>query len=120
MIKQSFYEPSVDEVLSFVFSLKPSEDSHMKLGPPRHKQYSAPNRPPTPRTQKHRLSADPNLQIPEILNSASKKDLLRRVCHRCAHGERRTGISRLCNTHGRKDDFETALVPLMPIVLHVV
>lgn len=53
----------------------------MKLGLPRHKQYSTPNRPPTPRTPKHRLNVDPNLQIPEILNSASKKDLLRRVSH---------------------------------------
>ncbi|XP_029704451.1 pre-mRNA cleavage complex 2 protein Pcf11-like [Takifugu rubripes] len=58
--------------------LKPSEDSHMKLGLPQHKQYSTPNRPPTSRTPKHRLNVDPNLQIPEILNAASKKDLLRR------------------------------------------
>ncbi|TNM84747.1 hypothetical protein fugu_008925 [Takifugu bimaculatus] len=62
--------------------LKPSEDSHMKLGLPQHKQYSTPNRPPTSRTPKHRLNVDPNLQIPEILNSASKKDLLRRVNER--------------------------------------
>lgn len=51
----------------------------MKPGPPRHKQYGPPARPTTPRTPKHRLSVDANLQIPEVLNSASKKDLLRRV-----------------------------------------
>ncbi|XP_011609384.2 pre-mRNA cleavage complex 2 protein Pcf11 [Takifugu rubripes] len=67
--------------------LKPSEDSHTKLGLPRHKQYSTPNRPPTSRTPKHRLNVDPNLQIPEILNAASKKDLLRRASKRLESGE---------------------------------
>lgn len=52
----------------------------MKTAPQRHKQYGTPTRPPTPRTPKHRLSVDANLQIPDVLNSASKKDLLRRVC----------------------------------------
>lgn len=75
---------------SFIFSSKPSEDSHTKLGSSRHKQYNTANRPPTPRTPKHRLSVDPNLQIPEVLNSASKKDLLRRVCHKCSYGASRT------------------------------
>lgn len=52
----------------------------MKPGPQRHKQYGPQAaRPATPRTPKHRLSVDANLQIPEVLNSASKKDLLRRV-----------------------------------------
>ncbi len=54
----------------------------MKPGPQRHKPYSTPTRPTTPRTPKHRLSVDANLQIPEVLNSASKKDLLRRVRHK--------------------------------------
>lgn len=76
----------------FIFSSKPSEDSHTKLGSSRHKQYNTGNRPPTPRTPKHRLSVDPNLQIPEILNSASKKDLLRRVCQDWAYGESRTDM----------------------------
>ncbi len=57
----------------------------MKPGPPRHKQYGAPARPTTPRTPKHRLSVDANLQIPDVLNSASKKDLLRRVCQNTVH-----------------------------------
>ena len=61
-------------------SLKLSEDVHVKPDTPRHKPYSGQNRPSTPRTPKHRLSVDANLQIPEVLNSASKKDLLRRVC----------------------------------------
>lgn len=60
------------------FSLK-SEESHPKAGPLRHKPYGGPARPSTPRTPKHRLSVDANLQIPEVLNSASKKDLLMRV-----------------------------------------
>ncbi|XP_034405595.1 pre-mRNA cleavage complex 2 protein Pcf11 [Cyclopterus lumpus] len=55
------------------------EDAHVKPAPQRHKQYGPPNRPPTPRTPKHRLSVDANLKIPEVLNSASKKDLLRRA-----------------------------------------
>lgn len=63
----------------FFLSLKPLEDSHVKPGAPRHKQYGTPTRPSTPRSSKHRLSVDANLQIPEVLNSASKKDLLRRV-----------------------------------------
>ena len=63
------------------FSLKLPDEAHVKPGPQRHKAYSTPTRPTTPRTQKHRLSVDANLQIPEALNSASKKDLLRRVGH---------------------------------------
>lgn len=86
----------------FIFSSKQSEDSHIKLGSSRHKQYNTVNRPPTPRTPKHRLSVDPNLQIPEILNSASKKDLLRRVCHKWAYGESRTDMSPLVYINERK------------------
>lgn len=59
--------------------MKLSGDVHAKPTPQRHKPYSTPNRPSTPRTPKHRLSVDANLQIPDVLNSASKKDLLRRV-----------------------------------------
>ncbi|XP_040006279.1 pre-mRNA cleavage complex 2 protein Pcf11 [Xiphias gladius] len=67
--------------------LKLSEDPHVKPGPQRHKPYSTPTRPTTPRTPKHRLSVDANLQIPEVLNSASKKDLLRRASKRLESGE---------------------------------
>ncbi|KAK9537046.1 hypothetical protein VZT92_006784 [Zoarces viviparus] len=63
------------------------EDSHVKPGPQRHKPYGTPTRPTTPRTPKHRLSVDANLQIPEVLNSASKKDLLRRASKRLESGE---------------------------------
>ncbi|XP_068454962.1 pre-mRNA cleavage complex 2 protein Pcf11 [Clinocottus analis] len=63
------------------------EDSHVKPGPQRHKPYGPPARPPAPRTPKHRLSVDANLQIPEALNSASKKDLLRRASKRLESGE---------------------------------
>ncbi|XP_034721430.1 pre-mRNA cleavage complex 2 protein Pcf11, partial [Etheostoma cragini] len=63
------------------------EDSHVKPAPPRHKPYGPPTRPTTPRTPKHRLSVDANLQIPEVLNSASKKDLLRRASKRLESGE---------------------------------
>ncbi|XP_031173245.1 pre-mRNA cleavage complex 2 protein Pcf11 isoform X2 [Sander lucioperca] len=63
------------------------EDSHVKPPPPRHKPYGTPTRPTTPRTPKHRLSVDANLQIPEVLNSASKKDLLRRASKRLESGE---------------------------------
>uniref|UniRef100_A0A7N8YLW1 Pre-mRNA cleavage complex 2 protein Pcf11 n=1 Tax=Mastacembelus armatus TaxID=205130 RepID=A0A7N8YLW1_9TELE len=66
---------------------KQSEDTHMKPGPQRHKPYGTPTRPTTPRTPKHRLSVDANLQIPEVLNSASKKDLLRRASKRVESGE---------------------------------
>ncbi|KAM4620686.1 pre-mRNA cleavage complex 2 protein Pcf11 isoform 2-T2 [Polymixia lowei] len=66
--------------------LKLSEDAHGKPSPQRHKLYNAP-RPTTPRTPKHRLSVDDNLQIPEVLNSASKKDLLRRAHKRLESGE---------------------------------
>ncbi|XP_061558719.1 pre-mRNA cleavage complex 2 protein Pcf11 [Phycodurus eques] len=66
--------------------LKPG-DSHAKLGPQRHKPYNTPTRPTTPRTPKHRLSVDANLQIPEALNSASKKDLLRRASKSLESGE---------------------------------
>ncbi|XP_077360992.1 pre-mRNA cleavage complex 2 protein Pcf11 isoform X2 [Festucalex cinctus] len=62
-------------------------DGNVKLGPQRHKNYSTPTRPTTPRTPKHRLSVDANLQIPEALNSASKKDLLRRASKSLESGE---------------------------------
>lgn len=65
--------------MSFFLSMKLSDDMHAKPTPQRHKLYSTPNRPSIPRTPKHRLSVDANLQIPDVLNSASKKDLLRRV-----------------------------------------
>ncbi|XP_047234841.1 pre-mRNA cleavage complex 2 protein Pcf11 isoform X1 [Girardinichthys multiradiatus] len=67
--------------------MKLPEDSHTKSGPPRHKPHSTPTRPSTPRNQKIRLSVDANLQIPEVLNSASKKDLLRRASKRLESGE---------------------------------
>ncbi|XP_029029356.1 pre-mRNA cleavage complex 2 protein Pcf11 [Betta splendens] len=67
--------------------LKLSDNSHVKSGPQRHKQYSTPTRPTTPRTPKHRLSVDANLQIPDVLNFASKKDLLRRASKRLESGE---------------------------------
>ncbi|KAF6740011.1 Pre-mRNA cleavage complex 2 protein Pcf11 [Oryzias melastigma] len=63
------------------------EESHPKAGPQRHKPYGGPARPSTPRTPKHRLSVDANLQIPEVLNSASKKDLLMRASKRVESGE---------------------------------
>ncbi|KAK5858126.1 hypothetical protein PBY51_002292 [Eleginops maclovinus] len=63
------------------------EDPHLKPAPPRHKPYSTPTRAATPRTPKHRLSVDANMQIPEVLNSASKKDLLRRASKRLESGE---------------------------------
>uniref|UniRef100_G3QCM0 Pre-mRNA cleavage complex 2 protein Pcf11 n=1 Tax=Gasterosteus aculeatus aculeatus TaxID=481459 RepID=G3QCM0_GASAC len=63
------------------------EESHVKPGPQRHKPYGTPTRPAAPRTPKHRLSVDANLQIPEVLNSASKKDLLRRASKRLESGE---------------------------------
>uniref|UniRef100_A0A087X560 Pre-mRNA cleavage complex 2 protein Pcf11 n=2 Tax=Poecilia formosa TaxID=48698 RepID=A0A087X560_POEFO len=66
---------------------KQPEDSHTKSGPPRHKPHGTPTRPGTPRNQKIRLSVDANLQIPEVLNSASKKDLLRRASKRLESGE---------------------------------
>ncbi|KAM9365015.1 LOW QUALITY PROTEIN: pre-mRNA cleavage complex 2 protein Pcf11-like [Pholidichthys leucotaenia] len=60
--------------------LKLSEDpTHMKPGPQGHKPYGTPTQPGTPRTPKHRLSVDANLQVLEVLNSASKKDLVRRA-----------------------------------------
>ncbi|XP_078143008.1 pre-mRNA cleavage complex 2 protein Pcf11 isoform X2 [Centroberyx gerrardi] len=67
--------------------LKLVEDSHGKPGPQRRKSYSTPARPATPRTPKHRLSVDANLQIPDVLNSASKRDLLRRASKRLESGE---------------------------------
>ncbi|KAI4877910.1 hypothetical protein NFI96_017407 [Prochilodus magdalenae] len=61
---------------------------HGKPGPPRHKNWSSNQRPATPRTPKqHRLSVDANLQIPEVLNSANKRDLLRKASQRLANGE---------------------------------
>ncbi|XP_015227279.1 PREDICTED: pre-mRNA cleavage complex 2 protein Pcf11-like [Cyprinodon variegatus] len=67
--------------------MKLPEDSHNKPTPPRHKPHGTPTRPSTPRNQKIRLSVDANLQIPEVLNSASKKDLLRRASKRLERGE---------------------------------
>lgn len=70
--------------------LKPLEPEapHGKPGPQRHKTWSSNQRPSTPRTSKqHRLSVDANLQIPEVLNSASKRDLLRKASQRMVDGE---------------------------------
>ncbi|XP_053703647.1 pre-mRNA cleavage complex 2 protein Pcf11 [Synchiropus splendidus] len=64
-----------------------AEEAHVKSAPQRQRPYGTPNRPTTPRTPKHRLSVDANLQIPEVLNSASKKDLLRRASKRLESGE---------------------------------
>ncbi|XP_067280582.1 pre-mRNA cleavage complex 2 protein Pcf11 [Pseudorasbora parva] len=62
--------------------------SHGRLGTPRHKTWNTNQRPSTPRTPKqHRLSVDSNIQIPEALNSASKRDLLRKASKRHAEGE---------------------------------
>ncbi|KAM9700007.1 LOW QUALITY PROTEIN: uncharacterized protein ACNS7B_003435, partial [Menidia menidia] len=66
------------------------ESKHLKLpadpSPQRHKPYGG-ARPAAPRTPKHRLSVDANLQIPDVLNCASKKDLLRRASKRLESGE---------------------------------
>ncbi|KAM6907162.1 LOW QUALITY PROTEIN: pre-mRNA cleavage complex 2 protein Pcf11 [Xenentodon cancila] len=67
--------------------LKMSEEAHVKPDASRHKSYATQPHPSTPRTPKHRLSVDANLQIPEVLNSASKKDLLRRASKRLVNGE---------------------------------
>uniref|UniRef100_A0A8B9KJZ5 Pre-mRNA cleavage complex 2 protein Pcf11 n=1 Tax=Astyanax mexicanus TaxID=7994 RepID=A0A8B9KJZ5_ASTMX len=70
--------------------LKPLEPEtpHGKPGPQRHKTWSSNQRPSTPRTPKqHRLSVDANLQIPEVLNSANKRDLLRKASQRLDDGE---------------------------------
>lgn len=119
------YEQGLERVISklkrFIFSVKPTEDSQMKLGPPRHKQYSTQNRPPTPRTPKHRLSVDPNLQIPEILNSASKKDLLRRVSHKCARGEKRLACPMSVTRNAEKDvTFYFPLLIFKMIIFHMI
>lgn len=68
----------------FKFSLKQTEDhlAHGKLGPLRHRGSSWPNNQRIPALhmpKQHRLSVDANLQIPEELNSASKRDLLKKV-----------------------------------------
>lgn len=56
------------------------ELSDGRLGPQRHKTWNTNQRPSIPRTPKqHRLSVDSNIQIPEALNSASKRNLLRKV-----------------------------------------
>uniref|UniRef100_A0A8C1X8D2 Pre-mRNA cleavage complex 2 protein Pcf11 n=1 Tax=Cyprinus carpio TaxID=7962 RepID=A0A8C1X8D2_CYPCA len=65
-----------------------SDLSHGRLGNQRHKTWNTNQRPSTPRTPKpHRLSVDSNIQIPEALNSASKRDLLRKASKRHADGE---------------------------------
>ncbi|XP_072517782.1 pre-mRNA cleavage complex 2 protein Pcf11 isoform X2 [Salminus brasiliensis] len=68
---------------------QPEQDvAHGKPGPQRHKTWNSNQRPSTPRTPKqHRLSVDANLQIPEALNSANKRDLLRKASQRLADGE---------------------------------
>uniref|UniRef100_A0A673KF92 Pre-mRNA cleavage complex 2 protein Pcf11 n=1 Tax=Sinocyclocheilus rhinocerous TaxID=307959 RepID=A0A673KF92_9TELE len=65
-----------------------SDLSHGRLGTQRRKTWSTNQRLSTPRTPKqHRLSVDSNIQIPEALNSASKRDLLRKASKRHADGE---------------------------------
>ncbi|XP_052443955.1 pre-mRNA cleavage complex 2 protein Pcf11 [Carassius gibelio] len=65
-----------------------SDLSHGRLGNQRHKTWNTNQRPPTSRIPKHhRLSVDSNIQIPEALNSASKRDLLRKASKRHADGE---------------------------------
>ncbi|CAL8363488.1 unnamed protein product [Lota lota] len=66
-------------------NLKPSEEPHGKPGQ-RHKPYNS-SRPSTPRAPKHRLSVDANIQIPDILNSANKGDLLRKATKSFESGE---------------------------------
>ncbi|KAA0720086.1 Pre-mRNA cleavage complex 2 protein [Triplophysa tibetana] len=67
---------------------KQSEQDHGRLGPQRHKTWNTNPRPTLPRIPKqHRMSVDSNLQIPEALNSASKRDLLRKASKRHADGE---------------------------------
>ncbi|TSQ12708.1 Pre-mRNA cleavage complex 2 protein Pcf11 [Bagarius yarrelli] len=59
-----------------------------KHGLQRHKGWNSYQRPPAPRTPKqHRLSVDANLQIPDVLHSASKRDILRKASQRYADGE---------------------------------
>ncbi|KAL0993742.1 hypothetical protein UPYG_G00113040 [Umbra pygmaea] len=69
--------------------LKSSEEAYGKGAcPPRRPSYSSSQRPTTPRTPKqHRLSVDANLQIPEALHSASKRDLLKKASKRLENGE---------------------------------
>ncbi|KAI1903811.1 hypothetical protein AGOR_G00031050 [Albula goreensis] len=69
--------------------LKQPEEVLKLGGPPRHKApWSSSPRVATPRTPKqHRLSVDANLQIPEVLNSANKRDLLKKASKRLAEGE---------------------------------
>ncbi|KAG2457051.1 pre-mRNA cleavage complex 2 protein Pcf11 [Polypterus senegalus] len=71
--------------------LKQSEDHlvHGKAGPQRHKgSWTGGQRNPAPHTPKqHRLSVDANLQIPDVLNSASKRDLLKKANKRLSDGE---------------------------------
>uniref|UniRef100_A0A672LWR7 Pre-mRNA cleavage complex 2 protein Pcf11 n=1 Tax=Sinocyclocheilus grahami TaxID=75366 RepID=A0A672LWR7_SINGR len=65
-----------------------SDLSHGRLGTQRRKTWNTNQRLSTPRTPKqHRLSLDSNIQIPEALNSASKRDLLRKASKRHADGE---------------------------------
>ncbi|XP_059398094.1 pre-mRNA cleavage complex 2 protein Pcf11-like isoform X1 [Carassius carassius] len=65
-----------------------SDLSHGRLSTQRHKTWNTNQRPSAPRTPKqHRLSVDSNIQIPEALNSASKRDLLRKASKRHADGE---------------------------------
>ncbi|KAG5844329.1 hypothetical protein ANANG_G00161350 [Anguilla anguilla] len=70
--------------------LKQPEESlpHGKSGQRHKASWSSSPRVTTPRTPKqHRLSVDANLQIPEVLNSASKHDLLKKASKRLADGE---------------------------------
>nr|XP_046155116.1 LOW QUALITY PROTEIN: pre-mRNA cleavage complex 2 protein Pcf11 [Oncorhynchus gorbuscha] len=64
-----------------------SEEAHGKgAGPPqRRPSYSSSKRPTTPK--QHRLSVDANLQIPEVLHSASKRDLLKKASKHLENGE---------------------------------
>ncbi|KAK1168203.1 hypothetical protein AOXY_G11095 [Acipenser oxyrinchus oxyrinchus] len=73
-------------------NLKQTEDhlAHGKPGPLRNRGSSWPNNQRIPALhmpKQHRLSVDANLQIPEELNSASKRDLLKKANKRLSDGE---------------------------------
>ncbi|XP_028840358.1 pre-mRNA cleavage complex 2 protein Pcf11 isoform X2 [Denticeps clupeoides] len=66
---------------------KPLKQPDDKSVPQRHKSWTSSPRPAMPRIPRHRLSVDVNLQIPDVLNSASKRDLLKKASKRHADGE---------------------------------
>ncbi|MBN3313896.1 PCF11 protein, partial [Atractosteus spatula] len=87
--------------------MKQNEENlaHGKPGPQRHKTPWPGNQRIPRLSKQHRLSVDANLQIPEVLNSASKRDLLKKASKRHADGE----ISQeefLCVAHQIKQLFQ--------------